>query len=89
MICDYCMQEMSDPSTDSCEHALDLSVVPPNSRLRRCHDCNVKPGGTHHPGCDMEHCSVCGVQIIMGCIDSRNVAPDVPMHDADRARWLG
>jgi hypothetical protein len=52
------MQEMSDPSTDSCEHALDLSVVPPNSRLRRCHDCNVKPGGTHHPGCDIMRFSV-------------------------------
>ena len=31
----------------------------------RCHDCNVKPGGVHHGGCDEEVCARCGGQLIM------------------------
>lgn len=85
MVCDCCMQEMTDESVESCEHDLDLSVVIGTSR---CHDCNVKPGGTHHPGCDMERCSVCGDQVMLGCAHSRNVE-DGPMHDASQARWRG
>lgn len=35
----------------------------------RCHDCNCKKGGYHHPGCDMERCPVCGGQLIScGCL---------------------
>ena len=30
----------------------------------RCGDCNVKSGGYHHPGCDMERCPKCKGQII-------------------------
>ena len=32
-----------------------------------CHDCNVKIGGTHHVGCDMEYCPAEGwpTQIFM------------------------
>ena len=30
----------------------------------RCHDCNVKFGGFHHPGCDWEECPICHEQII-------------------------
>lgn len=34
----------------------------------RCHDCNVEPGGLHHPGCDGEQCPACGGQVIScGC----------------------
>lgn len=32
----------------------------------RCHDCNVKHGEYHHPGCDMERCPECGEQLL-GC----------------------
>lgn len=27
-----------------------------------CHDCNVREGQYHHPGCDMAACPVCGGQ---------------------------
>ena len=36
----------------------------------RCHDCNVQPGGYHHPGCDAERCPKCRGQLIScGCLD--------------------
>jgi hypothetical protein len=31
---------------------------------RRCHDCDVSPGGFHHPGCDMEECPRCHQQLL-------------------------
>lgn len=36
----------------------------------RCHDCNIKHGGKHHPGCDAERCPRCNGQLIScGCLD--------------------
>jgi hypothetical protein len=31
---------------------------------QRCHDCNVKRGEYHHPGCDEEECPNCRLQMI-------------------------
>lgn len=37
---------------------------------KRCGDCGVEKGGYHHPGCDIEKCPVCGLQLIScDCID--------------------
>jgi hypothetical protein len=41
-----------------------------------CHDCAVKPGGCHHPGCDVERCPRCGAQAI-GCEHSLATRADV------------
>ncbi|MGN6334022.1 MAG: hypothetical protein ACTHOD_20600 [Motilibacteraceae bacterium] len=36
----------------------------------RCGDCNVRRGGTHHPGCDVAECPVCQQQLFScGCWD--------------------
>lgn len=37
---------------------------------QRCHDCAVRVGQRHHPGCDWEECPRCGHQLIScGCLD--------------------
>ena len=42
------------------------------STTQRCHDCNIKIGGIHHPGCDMEECPKCHGQLIScGCITEK------------------
>src|ERR1700722_12936936 len=42
------------------------------ARHGRCHDCNVRDGGFHHPGCDAERCPRCDGQLIgCGCLDER------------------
>jgi hypothetical protein len=42
----------------------------PQDNNHRCHDCGIKPGGYHHPGCDVEECPACHGQIIScGCLD--------------------
>lgn len=40
--------------------------IPYTEGKDHCHDCNVRPGQFHHPGCDMERCPKCGGQAI-GC----------------------
>ena len=73
-VCVYCKQEMVG-GTDDC---FDAQVKYPDGTImeavpydgpERCHDCSVKHGGRHHPGCDMERCPRCGGQLIScGCL---------------------
>jgi hypothetical protein len=72
--CDWCRQEMLDVNSCTIEfvHFPDGQPMPSIVYYARdnCHDCNVKPGGYHHPGCDMEICPKCGGQLIScGCPD--------------------
>lgn len=78
-ICDWCRKEMNDPGTVECSANI-LVDFPDDTSLGviiydagpndRCHDCNVKSGFAHHPGCDMERCPRCSGQLIScGCLD--------------------
>ena len=80
-ICEFCAEEMQ--TADSCDVTGIQAEGTTHARLRwgeelrfpgrrrpteRCHDCAVRPGGFHHPGCDMEECPICGDQMLMcGC----------------------
>lgn len=75
--CNWCNQEMLDPEIKTCTG--NLAVPFPDKAVRlsvkydgpdQCHDCNIQPGGYHHPGCDVEVCPKCGGQLIScGCLE--------------------
>lgn len=78
-ICAWCDREMRTAST--CTVVAFHSNGVPHSLARhgyelwrkwrarqRCGDCNVVPGGLHHPGCDQAECPVCAGQLLScGC----------------------
>ena len=77
--CNWCRQETM--TADGCTGNIkiefpDGTIMPSipygekgsDGLLERCHDCNVKLGQKHHPGCDAEDCPKCGGQVIScGC----------------------
>ncbi len=73
VVCTQCDEAMLDIKTITCEGNNVIKFeggekyrpLPYVGELHtRCHDCNVKRGGNHHPGCDMERCPKCGGQLI-------------------------
>ena len=75
-VCKQCNREMlgADSCTGDPVKFPDGTELPP-SRYHfdepsgRCHDCNIKHGNAHHPGCDVERCPRCGGQLIScGCL---------------------
>jgi len=78
--CGWCKKDMSDNHVNSCEGNM-VVEFPDGTKLPastyhfdesdgRCHDCNIKHGGFHHPGCDVERCPRCGGQLITcGCLN--------------------
>lgn len=79
-ICSRCKQEMNGESLDTCTGNVHVEF-PDGAKLPsstyhfdepsgRCHDCNIKHGGYHHPGCDVERCPRCEGQLIScGCLE--------------------
>ena len=91
-ICDWCDQEMKTADGCTGNNTITIKgklydTIPydPDYVLSddaadpivRCHDCKVKSGQMHHPGCDMERCPACGGQIIgCGCLDEEDFGND-------------
>ena len=76
-MCEFCNQDMR--TADGCVEAPVVISGVEYARIKfgdeenftdycdensRCGECNVKYGHYHHPGCDLERCPVCGLQLI-------------------------
>ncbi len=85
--CDWCNKEMSDEKPGGPQNTCKANTeveYPDGKKLPssdyhfdepsgRCHDCGIKHGGKHHPGCDVERCPRCEGQLIScGCLDDED-----------------
>lgn len=74
MRCLQCGGDTLDPQITTCRENQEITLpdgsilptIPYDPRVafgvdkwRRCPDCNVEPGGMHHPGCIYEICPNC------------------------------
>ena len=90
-ICRICRQEMFDAEVTTCSgntsikypDGKTLPPIPYNPRDAhlprwfRCPDCNVAPGGNHHPNCEQEQCPRCGGQLIScPCFDDERAGDE-------------
>ncbi len=76
--CDWCGREMikglgtcTGNETVKYPDGPNLNSVPyDHGKDGNCHDCGIRNGGKHHPGCDMERCPKCSGQLIScGCLN--------------------
>lgn len=66
----FTMNEWGEPGPEP----EDLPSIPYDGPGEICHDCSVRRGAKHHPGCDMEICPRCKGQLIgCGCLDEDEV----------------
>lgn len=75
MKCSFCLKETTDQAVKTCSGNEGLLYFPDTGEYlhtlpyedpegERCPDCRVASGGYHHPGCNMERCPRCGLQLI-------------------------
>lgn len=80
-LCTWCLEDMLE--VDGCTgnekvkfpDGEELDSIPNGDE--KCHDCGVKEGARHHPGCDWERCPKCQGQLIScGCLDKEEDEED-------------
>ena len=69
--CSFCNQDMTDHLGCIVTH-FDGVQRTPHNEAEDCHDCGCPTGTQHHPGCDMERCSICGGQAISCSCSAEN-----------------
>ena len=74
--CEHCLKHIEE--ANSCDGntvvlfpdgtSIPATIYAPETN-NRCPDCNIAPGGVHHPGCSEELCPRCDEKLIeCGCV---------------------